>query len=494
MFALKTARRTGLRINAAALISAIAAGLWFLQFQGKYIDDAYITLAYARTLAEHGVWGTHPSAMSNAATSPISVILEACLIRIGWDPTWAIWLLNVATTLVLAFAINTIHKNLGNRNTTDNLLTTALIATSPLIASTLGLETYLYGTLYTLAIACYLSGRLAGSMAIISLLPLARPDGLIPSAVMLALLLRKRPSLIKPLYLFMLIPLTWLLFSWLHLGSLLPDTLFIKQTEKSWGRFSFANGLLAYLKVYPVAVLASLAPVGLLSIVDIRTIKKTGPTAAFLITALLPAALVSVAYAALSVPPYHWYYGFPLFMTVLAASVLSLSGHGWRRKLALGTHGLVVGASSVISMDSLHTRNSTPITTNWGTVPEYRQIALDTNKALKGKNFKLQGELGIIQFYSQGIAINEFSDRRVITQLLASSKSASNPRRLLLRLNFWHFTPPAAQQTDYILSGWRSKCDNAGFEVLDQWKTYSPSNPRPNFERLWCLLKSRPVR
>lgn len=181
---------------------------------------------------------------------------------------------------------------------------------------------------------------------------------------MLAVLLRKRPSLIKPLCLFMLIPLAWLLFSWLYLGSLAPDTLFIKQTEKAWGNISFTNGLHTYYKVYPLAILASLAPAGMLCMVDLQNTKKTGATTPFLITTLLPAALVLIAYSALSAPPYHWYYGLPVFMTVLAASIVSLSSEGWRRKLAIALHGLTIGASSVISMDSLHTRNSVPITTN----------------------------------------------------------------------------------------------------------------------------------
>jgi len=485
------ARRIIRNISPTTCILSVAAGLWLFQFQDKYIDDAYITLSYARTLAESGTWGTHPAALSNAATSPLSVILEAFLIRIDCDPVWSIWLINVTTTLLLAFAIKTINESLGAPGRLNDLLTTGLIATSPLIASTLGLETYLYGTLYTLAIACYLSERLKTCLAIISLLPLARPDGIAASAAMLFLLLRKRQSPIKPLCLFLLIPLLWLLFSWMHLGSFIPDTLFIKRSERAWNGVSFANGLLVYYKVYPLAILTSLAPIGLFSLFNIQNAKTSRPITLFLIAALLPAALVSIAYSTLGVPPYHWYYGLPVFMTALTASIGSLASHGWRRKVAIATHGLIISASGAISLDSLHTRDSVPITTNQGTASDYRRMASDVEKALNGKNFKLQGELGVIQFYSKGIAVNEFSDRRGISKLLSGIESASNPKRFLARLNFWHFKPPAVHPTDYTLSVWRSKCENPGFEVINQWKTHSPSNPKPDFDKLWCLLKAK---
>ena len=58
---------------------------WHL-FSDRYIDDAYITLSYATTLAKSGIWGMAPDLTSNAATSPLNVILLAAIIKIVRAP------------------------------------------------------------------------------------------------------------------------------------------------------------------------------------------------------------------------------------------------------------------------------------------------------------------------------------------------------------------------------------------------------------------------
>ena len=56
-----------------ALVGAI---VMFIANRGL-IDDAYITLSYARNVAEHLHWGMIPTEESNTATSPLNVILLA---------------------------------------------------------------------------------------------------------------------------------------------------------------------------------------------------------------------------------------------------------------------------------------------------------------------------------------------------------------------------------------------------------------------------------
>lgn len=60
---------------AAALLAAGA----FALVRGALIDDAYITLAYVRTLALHGEWGVSPGLPANSATSPLNVLLQAAV-------------------------------------------------------------------------------------------------------------------------------------------------------------------------------------------------------------------------------------------------------------------------------------------------------------------------------------------------------------------------------------------------------------------------------
>ena len=51
-----------------------ALSLYALSFRDTYVDDAYITLQYARNLAEHGTWGFFPDRATNTATSPLNVV------------------------------------------------------------------------------------------------------------------------------------------------------------------------------------------------------------------------------------------------------------------------------------------------------------------------------------------------------------------------------------------------------------------------------------
>ena len=83
-----------------AAVGALAGVFVFLLARDVLIDDSYITLAYARTFAEHGVWGMQPQLPGNAATSPLNVLLLAAVIVPTGQPVLAAGVL-----LVLALAV-----------------------------------------------------------------------------------------------------------------------------------------------------------------------------------------------------------------------------------------------------------------------------------------------------------------------------------------------------------------------------------------------------
>ena len=59
-----------------AAVAVVSAVVW-LGVRGSLIDDSYITLGYARNLAEHFHWGLVGAETANSATSPLNVLLLA---------------------------------------------------------------------------------------------------------------------------------------------------------------------------------------------------------------------------------------------------------------------------------------------------------------------------------------------------------------------------------------------------------------------------------
>ena len=107
----------------------------------------------------------------------------------------------------------------------------------------------IYWSLYIIYIS--LSYQQMGSLLAVALglVTITRFDGILFFIVTLLLIptfgLRVR---FAGIYLLCIAP--WYIFSWIYLGSLLPDTLFIKIAQRSWGRWDFLNGLDLYYRVY----------------------------------------------------------------------------------------------------------------------------------------------------------------------------------------------------------------------------------------------------
>lgn len=226
------------------------------------IDDAYITLSYATNLARHASWGMHQDLVSNAATSPLSVIAYALLIALGIPAVKAVWLLTLTLCIVTSRCLWILHNAISPRRTQWHpALTISVLATNPLLISTLGLETFLYATVFLLSVACFVSEQHLASSVTAGLLVLARPEGLIPASFLLIAILRgEDPRRFRTLLAGLALPCAWYFFSWTQLGSLVPETLMIKKAQASWGNYDFSNGLKLYFKRFPVATCFSLFP------------------------------------------------------------------------------------------------------------------------------------------------------------------------------------------------------------------------------------------
>ncbi|MDP9356265.1 MAG: hypothetical protein M3R02_13470, partial [Chloroflexota bacterium] len=90
----------------------LAVGLFWL-VRGALIDDAYITLSYARNLATDLHWGLIPTERANSATSPLNVLLlggATALLRLGGGvhPVWGLGVVFVGTAVAMAWWWNRI--------------------------------------------------------------------------------------------------------------------------------------------------------------------------------------------------------------------------------------------------------------------------------------------------------------------------------------------------------------------------------------------------
>src|SRR3954465_12889276 len=99
-------------VRLPAAVGALAGVFVFVLPRDVLIDDSYIPLAYARTFAEHGVWGMQPQLPGNAATSPLNVLLLAVLVVPAGQPVLAAGVLLVVALAVTGAALGGICATL----------------------------------------------------------------------------------------------------------------------------------------------------------------------------------------------------------------------------------------------------------------------------------------------------------------------------------------------------------------------------------------------
>ncbi len=469
------------RARDVIFLGALCAFLYL--FHEIYVDDAFITLAYARTFGEAGIWGMQLPYVSNAATSPLNVLLLSALIRVGLSGLWAAYALECLLVVAIFFTLKFTARCLYFPLIWAYVATLALF-TNPLLVSTSGLETYLFiAVLLGCCIAYILERYLLLGLAT-GLLVLARPDGallLVPLFILMAVG-RRLPQFGQVMIGFALVVGAWSVFSWLHLGSVIPDTYFIKRKEAAWHDFSFENGLALYYYKYGVATFLSLAfaifvPFGL------ALVKGNRLWRAFVVLVGGLALVQYAAYSLLNLPPYHWYYG------VLIAAVVLIGSAGlveiavrFSHRIALGLVAVITLAGAGTCAEAALVRKQMPITTNLGTVGQYRAIADWMNGHVPITEFRMVGELGVIQYYGRADAVNNFSDRRILLDLFHRLRDGS-PGKWLAAWNFAHLAVRPHVASDYLLE---EDCKDSTGAV----KTWTTSSTWIK-SIVWCLKREK---
>jgi len=288
-------------------------------------DDPFITYRYAANLL-HGLGFVYnPGERVLSTTTPLFTLLLALLGNLWPDlPHLANLLGAFSLAMGGLFLWDLAHTWQAPLVGWSGLL---LYPTFPLLVSTLGSETLLYLAFCLGAFAFYARQRYPLMAVCVALAILTRPDGILVAFILAAhyFLWIRRPVPWLAVALFLGLTVPWFAFAWTYFGSPLPATLAVKQHQGAMAiSQSFAPGLLNILGWYarwPYLLEAGLAAAG-----AIFLLRRARHWALFLAWTML----YFLAYSALGVSRYFWYYAplVPGFIVLLGLGISSISRGG----------------------------------------------------------------------------------------------------------------------------------------------------------------------
>jgi hypothetical protein len=455
-FAAPGRRRRSWSDRGFAAAVAIVAGVVFVVIHTGLIDDAYITMDYARTLAEHFQWAMIPGQPDNTETTPLYVILVAAGTWLLRSPVVGVGVVFVVSFGVLTYALRRTARIAG-LPAWAGLLGALLLLLNPLLLSSVGLGVVLIAVLLSLLLLAAVQGRPVRFGLVAGLLALTRLD----LVLFVPFLLLVRSSLCRGWWKVALpaaaVSLPWFTWSWYVLGSAIPDTLVIKQLQNSsWGIWTFSNGIELYLGKYPVpAALSLLAPalalIALLTWLPVRAImfRRDG------VRKLEPPALLAVGavtyyaiYTHLHVAPFHWYYApSTIALTIFLAMAVGLTATAARRGLAhrVGA-GVATSAAILLATAQFVVLGQTglpwsqaPIMTNGYTPADYARMGLALGDRIGDATVGSPDEIGTLAYFCACSIEDSLADRAYLPGLLAQREAKASPIvRWLLRLNYRH--------------------------------------------------------
>jgi len=452
----------------AAAGSGIVAALVFLLVRGSLIDDAYITLSYARNLAEHLHWGLTPYRTANSATSPLNVLLLGAATFVVRDAVWGLGLVFVLVTAGQAAGLSRLARDLRLHPVTV-VLGVLLVLLSPLMLSIVGMEMALACVLLVWVTVAAVEGRPVAFGLLTAALVLTRLDLAVFPLVLLLATPPLRRRVVRVLLVAVVTVLPWYVFSVVVLGALLPDTLVIKTVSGGWGPWHFINGPSLYLKIYPAATVLTAVPalLGALALLAWAAARawrsprwsRLGPVIALGVGGVLHYA----AYSVLAPPPFHWYYApsvtsltYVLAAVVGAAvprrSEVRAARATGRRPVVTALVGVSV-ASLVVLADVAFVAQRpfpwrlVPVTTNWATAQQYRTVGEGIRATTAGQVVQSPGEIGALAYWCRCDIVDPFSDPGTLQPFIDQRVGEAGPvMRLLLRIDLaTHDRVPAAR-------------------------------------------------
>jgi hypothetical protein len=265
------------------------------------------------------------------------------------------------------------------------------------------------------------------------------------------------------------VSLPWFAWSWIVLGSAVPDTLLIKAAMRTTqAPYAFAEGPLNMYLGFPAVTVLSFLP-AILGIVALLTwvgawLRNrfgagvgpiSGQANGFIPVVLLGLGgmLHYLVYSALNAPVFHWYYSWSIisltYLSALSAGALTglrdpaigEAGNVARRQPALAVVGLAAALIAVgqVGYDVQHGLPWTqaPYNGNAASPAEYAAVGRAVKPLVGDRPVRSPGEVGTIAFFCDCEVLDELSDRGIVKSMLDQQKQRSGPLgRFLLDANF----------------------------------------------------------
>lgn len=387
-----------------ACYAILSSGVIFLAYRHWAYDDPFITFRYAKNIAQGIGFVYNPGERILSTTTPLFTLILAALYPIWSDlPTAAVLVGAISLSLcgfVLWLLAQTWETPLAGW---AGLL---LLPTFPLLLSTLGSEMPLYLLFCLSAITAFAKSRNNLAAVFSALAFLTRPDGILIPIILLIYYLWQKPHQIpwKPIVIFLVLTLPWIIFAWFYFGTPIPATLAAKQHQ---GLMSisqhFLPGSIAIFRPYLKQSFFQIEVI--LALFGVWFTVKYARSWMLLFIWLLT---YSLAYSILGVPRYFWYYA-PLIPGLLALTGLGIEFLGSLKNnsplLSLPIRALPYAVILLLAVVQSYT-----LTTNWGKIdkryPIYSEIGiwLQDNTPIKAKVATL--EVGIIGYFSDRTMID----------------------------------------------------------------------------------------
>lgn len=460
------------RVLGAAIGGALGATSWWVMHDALG-DDALISVAYARTFADSGTWGVFPGITANTQTSPLNVWLLAAGTWVVGRPIVVVGVLLTVCLAVLGWLLVDLARQVGAPES-SGWMAVALVGTSPVLASTVGLEAYLGAVVLIGLCVAASTGRgvttgLAGGFAV-----LTRPDLAVPAVILaLGLILVARcraASLVRAASVAVIVALPWHVWSWLFLGDAVPDTTWVRTGDRSGS--TILGSVPAWLAAFPLAGAASLLPVAAALVAVVPALRHARE--AWARTALL---LVGAGWAHLAaMEVIHaqgagWYYA-PVVSCSAAATALVVGASAPARASAIGASAVIAVAIGGLAVSGPLPWRSAPLVANMALTSQYALIGQELSSLTGGQPVEGPGELGALAFHSQVPVLDFLSEPARTDAVMADQAARGGLRAFLMGVSTDHRRTATAIDTRWHLRFIDPRTSSE--RVVKVWPVVSP--------------------